>query len=114
MFYFGCLLVAEFAVHYRIHEYCNSHALANNQSTFTSFDNLSPLVLTKHCFDDLLVPPDHVSRQPSDTYFVDEHTVRCATVESALYECFVLLPSSNAGAAYAYFSASMSVHGEWT
>jgi phenylalanyl-tRNA synthetase alpha chain len=42
---------------------------------FSSFDNLSPLVQTKHCFDDLLVAPDHVSRRPTDTYYLNEHTV---------------------------------------
>lgn len=31
-------------------------------------------------FDQLLIPPDHVSRQPSDTYYVDaERVLRCHT-----------------------------------
>lgn len=31
-------------------------------------------------FDELLIPPDHVSRQPSDTYYVDDQRVlRCHT-----------------------------------
>ena len=31
-------------------------------------------------FDEVLVPPDHVSRNPNDTYYVDPNTVlRCHT-----------------------------------
>jgi phenylalanyl-tRNA synthetase alpha chain len=45
-----------------------------------SYDNLSPIVTTKMNFDDLLTPEDHVSRRPTDTYYVDDSTVlRCHT-----------------------------------
>lgn len=31
-------------------------------------------------FDELLIPPDHVSRRPSDTYYVDaKRVLRCHT-----------------------------------
>jgi phenylalanyl-tRNA synthetase alpha chain len=44
------------------------------------FDQLHPKVSVKQCFDDLLVTPDHVSRQPSDTFYVDEqHVLRTHT-----------------------------------
>ena len=37
---------------------------------FQFFDNMSPVVTTKACFDDLLTPKDHISRSLSDTYYV--------------------------------------------
>ena len=42
---------------------------------FEIFDNLDPIVTTKQCFDDLLIPKDHPGRAPTDTYYVDENTV---------------------------------------
>jgi phenylalanyl-tRNA synthetase alpha chain len=41
---------------------------------FTAKDSLSPIVSTQANFDSLLIPPDHVSRTKSDTYYVDAHT----------------------------------------
>jgi phenylalanyl-tRNA synthetase alpha chain len=38
-------------------------------------DEFLPIVSTKQNFDDLLVPPEHVSRRKSDTYYVNETTV---------------------------------------
>lgn len=47
---------------------------------FTVFDQLSPVVSTKANFDDVLVPADHISRQPSDTYYINRDTIlRCHT-----------------------------------
>lgn len=59
----------------RIENYCNDYAQRNNQSPFFIADNQSPIVSTKSCFDDLRVPPDHVSRRPTDTYYVDQNRV---------------------------------------
>jgi phenylalanyl-tRNA synthetase alpha chain len=42
---------------------------------FSVFDDLSPVVSTKQCFDDVLVPVDHVSRQKNDTFYVNDTTV---------------------------------------
>lgn len=42
---------------------------------FQYFDNLSPVVSAEDCFDAMLVPKDHVSRRPTDTYYVNETTV---------------------------------------
>ena len=42
----------------------------SQRSSFQFFDNMSPVVTTKACFDDLLTPKDHVSRSFSDTYYV--------------------------------------------
>ncbi|XP_024526265.1 phenylalanine--tRNA ligase, chloroplastic/mitochondrial isoform X2 [Selaginella moellendorffii] len=47
---------------------------------FRKFDDLSPVVSVKSNFDDVLVPPDHISRSYNDTYYVDGNTVlRCHT-----------------------------------
>ena len=37
---------------------------------FESVDNLDPVVTAQACFDDLLIPSDHVGRMPSDTYYI--------------------------------------------
>ncbi|KAL6776743.1 TSF2 [Auxenochlorella protothecoides x Auxenochlorella symbiontica] len=45
-----------------------------------TFDDLYPVVTVKANFDDVLVPADHVSRNPNDTYYVSDATVlRCHT-----------------------------------
>ena len=54
----------------KIEEYCNQYTKTKGQTAFEIFDNLSPLVNTKNCFDDLRVGPDHPSRRQSDTYYV--------------------------------------------
>lgn len=67
-----------------VENYCNKYADIKGQSKFALYDSESPLVDTKSCFDDLLVPPDHVSRSRSDTYYVDDNTVlRTHTVRLA-------------------------------
>jgi len=38
-------------------------------------DHLSPIVSTTSNFDSLLIPPDHVSRSKSDTYYLNHQTV---------------------------------------
>lgn len=44
------------------------------------FDDLSPVVTIEQNFDELLIPADHVSRKPTDTYYVDDKRVlRCHT-----------------------------------
>lgn len=45
--------------------------------TVPRVSQLSPVVTVKQCFDELLIPDDHVSRRPTDTFFVDgEHVLR--------------------------------------
>ncbi|OWM65899.1 hypothetical protein CDL15_Pgr015324 [Punica granatum] len=52
----------------------------NYANKFDKFDDLSPIVSVKENFDDVLVPPDHVSRSYNDTYYIDPQTVlRCHT-----------------------------------
>ena len=48
---------------------------ANNKYEFECIDDLIPIVTTKQCFDELLTPPDHVSRKLTDTYYIDENLV---------------------------------------
>jgi phenylalanyl-tRNA synthetase alpha chain len=49
-------------------------------SLFAKFDDLAPVVTAKANFDEVLVPADHVSRSPNDTYYVSPDTVlRCHT-----------------------------------
>ncbi|PFH32294.1 Ferredoxin-fold anticodon binding domain-containing protein [Besnoitia besnoiti] len=49
-------------------------------SPFQLFDDFSPFVTCRQNFDSLLVPMDHVSRLPSDTYYVDD--IRLASGET--------------------------------
>lgn len=52
------------------------HFKAPNVSRdFASFDSLGPVVDVKRAFSDLLIPLDHVSTRPSDTFYVDANTV---------------------------------------
>ncbi|KAK4771996.1 hypothetical protein SAY86_013771 [Trapa natans] len=52
----------------------------NYENKFVKFDDLCPIVSVKENFDDVLVPPDHVSRSYNDTYYIDPQTVlRCHT-----------------------------------
>lgn len=53
---------------------------ARNPGLFVKFDDRFPIVSTHANFDEVLVPADHVSRSPNDTYYVDANTVlRCHT-----------------------------------
>lgn len=52
----------------------------NYPGKFNKFDDLYPVVTTVANFDEMLVPADHVSRSPNDTYYVSKDTVlRCHT-----------------------------------
>jgi phenylalanyl-tRNA synthetase alpha chain len=43
--------------------------------SYTIFDNINPKVSVENNFDKLLIPKKHVSREPSDTYYIDKETV---------------------------------------
>lgn len=59
-----------------IHDYFDRQ----HPGSFTKFDNLTPVVSAKANFDEVLVPADHISRSPNDTYYVSPDTVlRCHT-----------------------------------
>lgn len=51
-----------------------AHFHKTHPSLFNAFSDISPIVSTEQCFDDLLVPPDHPSRSPTDTYYIDNAT----------------------------------------
>lgn len=51
-----------------------------NDPSLQTFDNLCPIVPVKNNFDLLRIPPDHVSRSKSDTYYLnDEQVLRTHT-----------------------------------
>ncbi|GFR48980.1 hypothetical protein Agub_g10998 [Astrephomene gubernaculifera] len=53
---------------------------SRNPGLFQKFDDRYPIVSTRANFDEVLVPADHVSRSPNDTYYVNANTVlRCHT-----------------------------------
>ena len=60
-----CIVKNEIVQHFR-HEYDN---------LFVSHDSLSEVVSTQQNFEDLLIPSDHSSRDLTDTYYFDEHTL---------------------------------------
>ena len=60
----------------RIEDFCNQYAKNNGQSPFIKYDDLYPIVNTISCFDDLRVNKDHISRRPSDTYYLTDEMVR--------------------------------------
>ena len=45
------------------------------QTNYEIFDAEDPIVTAQQCFDDLLIPPDHPGRAPSDTYYVTDSTL---------------------------------------
>ncbi|CAM9101391.1 unnamed protein product [Choristocarpus tenellus] len=64
----------------RIEVYFQEPNTLLGQPNFQVFDDLPPVVSVYDNFDSLLIPVDHVSRQPTDTYYVDEARVlRCHT-----------------------------------
>lgn len=51
---------------------------APDGTRFTTFGDLDPVVTVRQNFDDLLTPGDHVSRQPTDTFYLDnDRLLRC-------------------------------------
>lgn len=54
--------------------------------SFQTFDTLPRIVSVKDNFDRLLVPQDHPSRQPSDTYYVDDNRVLRTHTSAHQYE----------------------------
>jgi phenylalanyl-tRNA synthetase alpha chain len=66
----------------RIEDYFQCVPLGNQtqNTSFVSVDSKFPIVTVAANFDSLLIPPDHVSRSPSDTYYVnDQYCLRCHT-----------------------------------
>jgi phenylalanyl-tRNA synthetase alpha chain len=71
----------------RVEDYCARYAAEKGQTPFVLYDDLSPIVSAKSCFDDLLIPPEHVSRQKSDTYYITDSTVSHMTaISGTMYD----------------------------
>lgn len=69
-------------IHRKICNYWNATDNVNSSSCtrsppkrFQVYDDISPVVSTTDCFDMLRIPPDHVSRSVSDTYYLNRETV---------------------------------------
>jgi phenylalanyl-tRNA synthetase alpha chain len=45
------------------------------EEKFSYRDDFSPICSVESTFDKILVPKNHVSRSPKDTYYVDENTL---------------------------------------
>jgi len=58
-----------------VSEISNYFKLTQPETQYQLINNLHPVVSTKANFDDLLIPIDHVSRKPTDTYYVNPSTV---------------------------------------
>jgi phenylalanyl-tRNA synthetase alpha chain len=54
-----------------IHDFSFSH---QGNVTVATFDDLSPILSTYQAFDELLFPPTHPGRSPSDTYYLNPTT----------------------------------------
>lgn len=64
----------------KIERYFQDAPALSGNPEFSVHDSLPPVVTTIENFDQLLIPKDHVSRRPSDTYYVDEdHVLRTHT-----------------------------------
>jgi phenylalanyl-tRNA synthetase alpha chain len=50
----------------------SSGTTGDDGTTYKIFDAEDPIVTSQQCFDDLLIPPDHPGRAPSDTYYVTD------------------------------------------
>lgn len=46
-----------------------------NNPLFSNFDQIEPVVSTRACFDELLIPKDHPGRALTDTFYFDKDTV---------------------------------------
>ena len=51
------------------------HLIESRFPGYKCHNNLSPVVTTHQNFDSIHVPADHVSRKPTDTYYVNKDTV---------------------------------------
>ena len=58
---------------------------------FDHYTDLSPIVSTHHNFDALLIPPDHVSRSKSDTYYLRDDT--CLRTHTSAHQSTLLTQS---------------------
>ncbi|GFR92851.1 phenylalanine--tRNA ligase, mitochondrial [Elysia marginata] len=64
----------------RIESFFHRSYVKRGNPVFSVYSNLSPVVTHEQNFDSLLVPQNHVSRSPSDTYYINStHMLRAHT-----------------------------------
>ncbi|KAM7534401.1 hypothetical protein Aperf_G00000111901 [Anoplocephala perfoliata] len=74
------------------HRQTNGNAI--RQPLFSVHDSISPVVSTFQNFDSLLVRPDHVSRRPTDTYYLNQNT--CLRSHTSAHEMELIKSGLNA------------------
>ena len=55
----------------RIQNFFYNNYLRGGRPVFSMYDKISPVVTKEQNFDNLLVPNDHVSRQPGESYYLN-------------------------------------------
>lgn len=64
----------------RIQNYFYKNFTKRGNPIFSVYDDLNPVVTLTQNFDNLLTPPDHVSRNKSESYYLNsEHMLRAHT-----------------------------------
>lgn len=66
-----------------------SRGIKEHFSAFKSFDFPSPVVTIHQNFDSILIPPDHVSRGKSDTYYVNKDLLLRSHTSAHQQECIL-------------------------
>ncbi len=83
-------------IHQRIKNYFYGNFLKGASPQYVVFDELKPVVTVHQNFDSLLVPLDHVSRSPKDTYYVNStHLLRAHTSAHQVRKLVVLRAALN-------------------
>ncbi|VDL64269.1 unnamed protein product [Hymenolepis diminuta] len=72
----------------------SEHRQPDGKTLFSVYDSISPVVSTFQNFDSLLVRPDHVSRQLTDTYYVSQNT--CLRSHTSAHEMELIKSGSDA------------------
>jgi len=77
-----------------IHDYFNTtYATMPGGRKLDVFEDISPIVNHRQCFDSLLIPTDHPSRSPNDTYYINE--LRAPSLGSLIrWLTFAFLPTA--------------------
>jgi len=58
-----------------VHHFHKTYVSRTGNAYYAHFDNVPPIVSTEQSFDSLLIPKDHVSRNKTDNYYINETTV---------------------------------------
>lgn len=61
---------------------------------FQLFQDMSPQVKPHDCFDKLFIPPDHVSRKPTDTYYFNRDV--CLRTHTSVHQIPILEQGNDA------------------